>query len=92
MVTADHETGGIVLGTGSYQLNLRVLENQRVSLEKLTREIRELRDMKSNQVEWENVQEVLAKNLGFWNMGEFINGRRTGLEKLLSRNILGQDR
>lgn len=68
VVTADHETGGIVLGTGSYQLNLRVLENQRVSLEKLTREIRELRDMKSNQVEWENVQEVLAKNLGFWNM------------------------
>ena len=39
-----------------------------MSLEKLTREIRELRDMKSNQVEWENVQEVLAKNLGFWNM------------------------
>ena len=68
MVTADHETGGIVLGTGSYQLNLRVLENQRVSLEKLTHEIRELRDMKSNQVEWEDVQEMLAKNLGFWNM------------------------
>lgn len=67
VVTADHETGGIVLGTGSYQLNLRVLENQRVSLEKLTREIRELRDMKSNQVAWEDVQELLAKNLGFWN-------------------------
>ena len=26
VVTADHETGGIVLGTGSYQLNLRVLD------------------------------------------------------------------
>ena len=38
-----------------------------MSLEKLTREIRELRDMKSNQVAWEDVQEVLAKNLGFWN-------------------------
>ena len=24
--------------------------------------------MKSNQVEWEDVQEMLAKNLGFWNM------------------------
>ena len=48
-------------------MNLRVLENQRVSLEKLTREIRELRDMKSNQVAWEDVQELLAKNLGFWN-------------------------
>lgn len=67
VVTADHETGGIVLGTGSYQLNLRVLENQKVSLDKLTREIKKLRDLKNDQVTWNDMQEVLAKNLGFWN-------------------------
>ena len=67
VVTADHETGGIVLGTGSYQLNLRVLENQKVSLDKLTREIKKLRDLKNDQVTWNDLQEVLAKNLGFWN-------------------------
>lgn len=28
---ADHETGGLVLGTGAYKLNLQVLRNQKVS-------------------------------------------------------------
>jgi hypothetical protein len=27
----DHETGGFVLGTGAYKLNLQVLKNQKVS-------------------------------------------------------------
>lgn len=31
VVTADHETGGFVLGTGTYDLNLQVLKNQKVS-------------------------------------------------------------
>ena len=31
VITADHETGGIVLGTGAYKLNLQVLKNQQVS-------------------------------------------------------------
>ena len=33
VVTADHETGGIALGTGKYALNLKALENQKASAE-----------------------------------------------------------
>ena len=32
VVTADHETGGIVLGTGKYALNLKTLQHQKHSL------------------------------------------------------------
>jgi len=31
VVTADHETGGLYLGTGSYDLNLKALANQKMS-------------------------------------------------------------
>ena len=66
VVTADHETGGIVLGTGAYELNLRVLANQKVSLDRLTEKIKTLRKEKNDQVKWEDVQAVLAENMGFW--------------------------
>lgn len=32
VVTADHETGGIVLGTGKYELNLKALQSQNIRL------------------------------------------------------------
>lgn len=37
VVTADHETGGIALGTGKYALNLKALENQKASAEVLSK-------------------------------------------------------
>lgn len=43
VVTADHETGGFVLGTGAYKLNLQVLKNQKVSESGFTRILNELR-------------------------------------------------
>ena len=63
-----------------------------MSLEKLTREIRELRDMKSNQVAWEDVQEVLAKNLGFWNMVNLSTEDEQALKNCYRETFSGQDR
>lgn len=66
IVTADHETGGFVLGTGAYKLNLQVLKNQKVSESGFTRILNELRKKYNNNVSWEKVQQALKENFGFW--------------------------
>lgn len=66
VVTADHETGGFVLGTGAYKLNLQVLKNQKVSESGFTRILNELRKRYNNNISWEKVQQALKENFGFW--------------------------
>lgn len=66
VITADHETGGIVLGTGPYELNLQVLKNQKVSEQGFTRIVNNLRMETKNQVSWESIQKALKENFGFW--------------------------
>ncbi|MDR0982853.1 MAG: alkaline phosphatase [Culturomica sp.] len=66
VVTADHETGGISLGINDYNLHLQVLRHQKKSAEEITFEIKRLRKVRNNNVSWEEVKEVLNRNLGFW--------------------------
>ena len=66
VVTADHETGGISIGNGSYNLNLQALKSQKMSEGEFTRVINGLRAKYKNQVPWEAVQQALKENFGFW--------------------------
>ena len=66
VVTPDHETGGIVLGTGKYALNLKALQYQKHSADGLSRRISELRKSKGNKVTWEDMKEFLGEEMGFW--------------------------
>ena len=45
VVTADHETGGLVLGNGAYALNLQALKAQKVSEGNYTAVLKELRNI-----------------------------------------------
>lgn len=64
VISADHETGGLGMGSGKYKLTLKALENQTVSQEELSRMITTLR--KDNDVTWEKVKELLSETMGFW--------------------------
>lgn len=66
IVTADHETGGMVLGAGSSRLNLQVLQHQKMSQMALSSRIVELREQKKNKVSWENIKSLLSETMGFW--------------------------
>ena len=66
VVTADHETGGISIGNGSYNLNLQALKSQKLSEGEFTKVINGLRAKYKNQVPWEAVQQALKDNFGFW--------------------------
>ncbi|MBQ2127204.1 MAG: alkaline phosphatase [Bacteroidaceae bacterium] len=60
IVTADHETGGIVLGyTGEYKLNLKALETQKVSVDNLAAMLGSLK-----VTTWGKVAEVVKENVG----------------------------
>lgn len=66
VITADHETGGIVLGNGKYELNLKALQYQKNSTDVLSAQISELRKTKNNKVSWEDMKSFLADKMGFW--------------------------
>ena len=66
VITADHETGGLSLGTGSYDLNLQALKEQKVSENGFTSILNGLRKKYKNQVSWEVVKQALKDNFGFW--------------------------
>lgn len=66
VVTADHETGGIGMGTGGSSLKLKALKNQEQSLGTLSAQITELRKQKDHKVTWEEIKELLGQTMGFW--------------------------
>ena len=66
VVTADHETGGLGLGTARYELSMKSLIHQRQSQDSLSKAITDLRKEKPNAVSWEDVKALLAAKMGFW--------------------------
>jgi len=66
VITADHETGGLALGTGAYHLNFGALHYQTCSIDKLTEAFNKLRKEKKNQVTWEEAKNLLSEKMGFW--------------------------
>lgn len=87
VVTADHETGGFVLGTGAYKLNLSILENQKVSESKFTEKIKELRENTGNKVAWEDVKSELRKYFGFWDKIELNEKQEERLKNVYEKTI-----
>ena len=66
IVTADHETGGLVLGySGAYKLNLKALDCQKASEDKL-KEIMRTKAMQRMIMRWEDMQAVITENTGLW--------------------------
>lgn len=91
VVTADHETGGFVLGTGAYKLNLQVLKNQKVSENGFTRILNELRKKYNNNVSWKKVQQALKENFGFWDKVQLSKAQEERLQAKYTETFKGQE-
>lgn len=89
VVTADHDTGGMGLGVKNTTLNLQVLKNQQVSVNKLTSIIRKLRKDKGSDATWEDVESILRTNLGFWDTVEITQDDEVLLKECY-RNTFGK--
>jgi alkaline phosphatase len=66
VVTADHETGGLGLGNSDYTLNLKALSHQKLSADKLSTAITDLRKEKGKKATWEDAKALLTEKMGFW--------------------------
>ena len=91
VVTADHETGGIVLGTGKYDLNLQALKYQRMSVNKLSAKLNELRKKTNNKVTWEMAQQLLGEHFGLGNPLKLNKQQENRLRRAYDDNFKDQE-
>ncbi len=60
IVTADHETGGLVLGyRGDYTLNLKALASQKVSVERMIEILQA-----EKETTWDRIEQLVKENIG----------------------------
>ena len=86
IVTADHETGGIVLGyTGQYKLNLKELSSQKVSVDRLTAMLKELKE-----TTWGEVASIVKENIGVEPRGNHNNDEEVTMNSDLARQIANE--
>ena len=90
VVTADHETGGIAIGNGSYNLNLQALKSQKLSEGEFTKVINGLRAKYKNQVPWEAVQQALKENFGFWDSVKLNEKQEARLKAVYDKSFGNQ--
>ena len=90
VVTADHETGGMSIGNGSYNLNLQALKSQKMSEEEFTLLINGLRAKYKNQVPWEAIQQALKENFGFWDSVKLSEKQEARLKAIYDKSFGNQ--
>ena len=89
IVTADHETGGIVLSRGLYEINLAAVGNQRITIEKLGKELHKMHDVKGDKLVWDDVKTFLAENFGFWDKISLTDEQTQRLESAFKKIMDG---
>ena len=81
VVTADHETGGLVLGRGAYELNLKAVSYQRMSMVKLERELKAKKEKLGDAFTWDEAKKFFTENFGFWDGVKVDKDQTARLEK-----------
>ena len=83
IVTADHETGGLVLGyRGDYTLNLKALSSQKVSVERMIEILQA-----EKETTWERLEQLVKENIGVGIRNKKANGKRVTVDYDLAREI-----
>ena len=83
IVTADHETGGLVLGyRGDYTLNLKALSSQKVSVERMIEILQA-----EKETTWERLEQLVKENIGVGIRNKKANGEKVTVDYDLAREI-----
>lgn len=90
VITADHETGGFVMGTGKYELHLERLQYTRMSIEKLGNELHRMRDTYGEGYTIDIVKDFLAENFGFWREVELSDEQTARIEQAFNNIMEGK--
>ena len=81
VISADHETGGLALGKGPYELNLKAVASQRMSAVKLERELNAKKEKLGDAFTWDEAKKFLTENFGFWDAVKVNDEQTARLER-----------
>lgn len=85
VVTADHETGGLVLARNLYELHLDMAGYQRVSIDKLGKDLHKMHNKYGSKYTWDVVKNYLSDNFGFWNQVKLKDTQTERLKKAFEK-------
>ncbi|MDE7119828.1 MAG: alkaline phosphatase, partial [Muribaculaceae bacterium] len=85
-VPADHETGALGLGTGSYDLNLKAFSHQKVSEVQLARLLNQAHKANGGRLDWAEARQILADNFGFFKEIEITPEQEQRLKEALAHS------
>lgn len=91
VVTADHETGGIVLGRGAYELHADLLKYQKMSAERYSKHLERLYKKAGKKFTWELVEKDLKANWGFWDKVKLTDHQTDRMKQAYKKLVEGQD-
>ena len=90
LITADHETGGFMIGSGGYEAHPERLVWQKASTPVLTDMFREEffpEEEPYKAPSWEDVKEFFADNLGLWDKVEVSSKDESALKSVYDRTF-----
>lgn len=90
VVTADHETGGIVLGRGPYELHTDLLRHQRMSVEAYGAHVKQLHEKLGEKLTWKVMQQDLQRYWGFGEGVKLSDHQQQRLQKAFEGMLSGQ--
>ncbi len=99
VISADHETGGLVMGTGPYELHTDLLKYQRCSIEELKWILNEQYKKAPKKFTWTAVEKQLRELMGFGGgitlnqkQSDRLQNRWNAIEKAMQDNGKVKDR
>lgn len=99
IVTADHETGGLVMGKGPYELHTDLLRFQKMSKPELQWHLNELYKKAPKRFGWPLIERELKAQFGFWDgitltdaQTERLKKRWTAIEEAIMKSGKVKDR
>ena len=93
IISADHETGGMAMGVGPYEIHTDLLKYQRKSIVELKWILKEQYKKAPQEFTWDSVEEQLRDLMGFGaginlteKQQERLQGRWEAIEKAMNEN------
>ena len=90
VISADHETGGMTMGRGAYELNLKAIASQRMSAVKLERELNAKKEKMGDAFTWDEAKKFLGENFGFWGDVQVNDDQTARLERSFKEFLDGK--
>ena len=87
IVSSDHETGGVTIGNGEYEVHPERLLYQTMTQGDLTNAIAALRGRKD--ASWEDARKIIEKGLGLWSKVPVTEAEEAELKEIFIQTVKG---